>query len=80
MFDIAYTQKMDPARVARAIKAWQPLSSSRLTERDGEEIVEHMLGFVEVLRRWNEAADLRGQAKEVVEEFARPRREDRRGG
>lgn len=45
---------MQRSRLDRTIAAWQPLSPAPLGEADAREIVEHVLGFFEVLRSWQE--------------------------
>lgn len=70
---------MDRPRVARAIEAWQPLSPVPLTEADGEEIIEHVLGYFEVLRRWKDAAEHRGATHEVEAGPTLPRQRRKRG-
>lgn len=40
--------------IAKTITAWQPLSKLPLTEEDAQEIVTNFMGFLSVLRRWQE--------------------------
>lgn len=37
---------------ARAVELYQPLTSRKLTEEDGREIVRNLAGFLSVLAEW----------------------------
>lgn len=42
---------------ALTIETWQPLSPTPLDEREAQEIVANMVGFMQILRRWRDRRD-----------------------
>ena len=57
MFSMKVMQKLDTELIDQTIAIWQPRSRRELSQEDARQIIENIVGFIDIFNEWETAGD-----------------------